>query len=46
MFVTLGSHRLVGVFRERISAQPGEILPLSAPPELVHLFDPSGARLM
>jgi multiple sugar transport system ATP-binding protein len=46
VFATLGTHRIVGVFRERIAARPGEILPLSAPPELVHLFDPvSGQRM-
>jgi multiple sugar transport system ATP-binding protein len=44
VFATLGDHRLVGVFRERISARPGEALPLSAPPDLVHLFDPGTGR--
>jgi multiple sugar transport system ATP-binding protein len=47
VFATLGSHRIVGVFRERIAAQPGEVLKLSAPPDLIHLFDPvSGQRMM
>ena len=47
VFATLGGHRIVGVFRERIAAQPGEVLNLSAPPDLVHLFDAvSGQRLI
>jgi multiple sugar transport system ATP-binding protein len=46
VFATLAGHRIVGVFRERIAAQPGEILKLSAPPDLIHLFDPvSGLRM-
>jgi multiple sugar transport system ATP-binding protein len=46
VFATLAGHRIVGVFRERISAQPGEVLKLSAPPDLIHLFDPvSGQRM-
>ncbi|HZZ63553.1 MAG TPA: sn-glycerol-3-phosphate ABC transporter ATP-binding protein UgpC [Roseiarcus sp.] len=42
----LGGDQLVGVFRERISARPGEILPISPNLGAVHLFDlESGKRL-
>jgi multiple sugar transport system ATP-binding protein len=42
----VGSNRIVGVFRERISVRPGEALPLVPNPEAAHLFDPaSGERL-
>jgi multiple sugar transport system ATP-binding protein len=42
----LGGHPLVGVFRERISARPGEVLLLSPNSGAVHLFDlESGKRL-
>jgi len=46
VFAKLGSHPFVGVFRERISARPGEILPISPNLGAVHLFDAeSGKRL-
>jgi multiple sugar transport system ATP-binding protein len=46
VFATLAGQRIVGVFRERVAVRPGEALKLSAPPDLVHLFDPvSGQRL-
>jgi multiple sugar transport system ATP-binding protein len=42
----LGGHPLIDVFRERISARPGEVLPLSPNSGAVHLFDlESGKRL-
>jgi multiple sugar transport system ATP-binding protein len=45
-FAKLGGDKIVGVFRERISAKPGEVLPLSPDPAAVHLFDQaSGKRL-
>jgi multiple sugar transport system ATP-binding protein len=45
--VCVGGQNLVGVFRERISARPGETLSLTAPTESVYLFDPgSGDRLL
>src|SRR5205085_2288197 len=46
VFATLAGQRIVGVFRERIAAAPGAVLKLSAPPDLIHLFDPvSGKRM-
>ena len=46
VFAKLGGHHVVGVFRERISAQPGEILSLSPNQGAVHLFDQaSGKRI-
>ena len=46
VFAKLGSHPIVTVFRERISAQPGESLPLSPNLDAIHLFDAeSGKRL-
>ena len=42
----LGAADVVGVFRERISARPGEEIRISVEPEATHLFDAaSGARL-
>jgi multiple sugar transport system ATP-binding protein len=35
----VGATQVVGAFRERISARPGETITLSADPGLVHLFD-------
>ncbi|HEY8566010.1 MAG TPA: sn-glycerol-3-phosphate ABC transporter ATP-binding protein UgpC [Beijerinckiaceae bacterium] len=41
-----GGAEMVCVFRERITAKPGETLRIQPNPELVHLFDPeSGRRL-
>ena len=41
-----GALPVMGAFRERVAAQPGEQLPVTADPALVHLFDrDSGARL-
>ena len=42
----LAGQRIVGVFRERISAKPGEILAIEPNLSSVHLFDAaSGQRL-
>ncbi len=42
----LGGTDVVGVFRERISARPGEEIRISVEPEATHLFDAaSGVRL-
>jgi multiple sugar transport system ATP-binding protein len=42
----IGSQTMVGAFRERVTAKPGEILPVRPDPALVHLFDQqSGQRL-
>jgi multiple sugar transport system ATP-binding protein len=46
VFAKLGDQRIVGVFRERVSARPGEVLMLSPNLGSVHLFDAdSGLRL-
>ena len=46
VFARLGGQPIVGVFRDRISAQPGDNLPLSPNLDVVHLFDAeSGRRL-
>jgi multiple sugar transport system ATP-binding protein len=46
VFAKLGDQPIVGVFRDRISAQPGDTLPLSPNLDAVHLFDAeSGKRL-
>jgi multiple sugar transport system ATP-binding protein len=46
VFAKLGSQKIVGVFRERIKAQPGERLPVMPDPAAVHLFDATtGQRL-
>jgi multiple sugar transport system ATP-binding protein len=42
----LAGQKIVGVFRERIAARPGEILPVSPDLASVHLFDTAtGQRL-
>ncbi len=46
VFAKLGGQQIVGVFRERITARPGDNLPLSPNLDAVHLFDAeSGKRL-
>jgi len=41
-----GALPVMGAFRERVAARPGETLPVTADPALVHLFDgETGARL-
>jgi len=46
VFARMGAQKIVGVFRERIAAQPGEALPISPNPQSVHLFDKeTGLRL-
>jgi multiple sugar transport system ATP-binding protein len=46
VFAKLGDQKIVGVFRERIAARPGEMLPVTPDPGAVHLFDVStGQRL-
>ena len=46
VLMKIGSQTMVGAFRERVSAKPGEILPVRPEPALVHLFDQqSGQRL-
>jgi multiple sugar transport system ATP-binding protein len=42
----LGKQKIVGVFRERISAKPGDALLMTPDPGVAHLFDATtGARL-
>ena len=42
----IGGQSVTGAFRERVSARPGEVLPVSPDPHLVHLFDrQSGQRI-
>jgi len=46
VFAKLGQHRIVGVFRERVSAKPGDSLSVTPVLSSVHLFDAAtGARL-
>jgi multiple sugar transport system ATP-binding protein len=46
VFAKLGGDKIVGVFRERVTAQPGELLPMTPDPGAVHLFDvATGLRL-
>mgnify|MGYP000530615935 CR=1 FL=1 len=46
VFARLGGQKIVGVFRERITAKPGESIPLLPDAASVHLFDAgSGQRL-
>ena len=46
VLMRIGGQPVLGAFRERIAAQPGEILPVRPDPALVHLFDQqSGQRL-
>jgi multiple sugar transport system ATP-binding protein len=46
LFAKLGGQKIVGVFRERLKAKPGEMISLLPDPDMVHLFNPdSGQRL-
>ncbi len=46
VFARLGPHKIVGVFRERVAAKPGDKLPIVPDPAAVHLFDEaSGQRI-
>ncbi|MDQ2104903.1 ABC transporter ATP-binding protein [Azospirillum isscasi] len=43
----LAGQPFVGVFRERVAARPGDVLPLRLPPAAAHLFDAGdGQRLV
>ena len=47
VFADAGGQQVVCVFRERITALPGETIHISANPKLTHLFDPQqGSRLV
>jgi multiple sugar transport system ATP-binding protein len=42
----LGAHRVIGLFRDRLAARHGDVLPLRLPPGAIHLFDAdTGVRL-
>lgn len=46
VMMRIGGQAVIGAFRERVTAKPGEILPVRPDPALVHLFDhQSGQRL-
>jgi multiple sugar transport system ATP-binding protein len=46
VFARLGTQKIVGVFRERISAKPGEMLSIAPNVSAAHLFDSAtGVRL-
>lgn len=46
VMMKIGNQTMTGAFRERVTARPGEILPVLPDPALVHLFDQqSGQRL-
>ena len=46
VFARLGGQQIVGVFRERISARPGDKLPFSPNLDAVHLFDAESGKRM
>jgi multiple sugar transport system ATP-binding protein len=46
VLLRVGDHDLIAAFRDRVTARPGEILPVSPDPALIHLFDrQSGQRV-
>ncbi len=46
LFAKLGQQRIVGLFRERLTARPGQAIALLPNPNLAHLFDgATGLRL-
>jgi multiple sugar transport system ATP-binding protein len=46
VFAKLGEQKIVAVFRQRMTAQPGETLPMTPDVASAHLFDEkTGARL-
>jgi multiple sugar transport system ATP-binding protein len=44
VLLRVGEQSLTGAFRERVSAQPGEVLPISPDRNLIHLFDRETGR--
>ena len=47
VFARIGGAKVVGVFRERVTARPGEMLPVTPNVGAAHLFDPmTGVRLV
>ncbi len=46
VFAKVGAHKIVAVFRQRLSAKPGETLPMMPEVGLAHLFDEkTGVRI-
>ncbi|QYO77069.1 ABC transporter ATP-binding protein [Devosia salina] len=44
--MTLGGHTIIGVFRERVAARPGDTIHLLPAPDAIHLFHAeTGARI-
>jgi multiple sugar transport system ATP-binding protein len=46
VLMSIGDAHVMGAFRERVSARPGEALPVSPDTTLVHLFDRTTGRRM
>ena len=44
VIMRVGEASLIGAFRERVQARPGEPIAVTADPALVHLFDPDTGR--
>ena len=44
VLLRVGDQSLVAAFRDRIMAKPGELLPISPDPALIHLFDGQSGR--
>ncbi len=44
VLLRIGAQSVIGAFRERITARPGDILPVSPDRALVHLFDRQSGR--
>jgi len=44
VLLRIGGQTVVGAFRERVAARPGEVLPVSPNRELIHLFDRQSGR--
>jgi multiple sugar transport system ATP-binding protein len=46
VFAKLGGQKIVGVFKQRLKSQPGDMITLSPQPDAMHLFDATtGMRL-
>jgi multiple sugar transport system ATP-binding protein len=46
LFAKLGGQKIVGVFKQRLKAKPGEAIAMSPNPEAVHLFDAETGKRM
>lgn len=46
VIMRLGGQQIVGIFRDRIKAKPGDTLQISIDPAVVHLFDSDEKRIM